>query len=157
MKLTIDRNAIYNLVFISFCIYIFLFGGSFPVKFSNTKLEDLFYFALLFGFLISIIWTVNRIFRIKTCVFTISAIVVAIPVFLIALLSSSMCSYSDEIIFSNRNGNKVIVARSYGCGAYDSDFPQYKIYEKTLFLNVFNVYKSVDTATLDKSKWKAAN
>jgi hypothetical protein len=85
------------------------------------------------------------------------AIVVAIPVFLIVLLGSSMCSYSDEIIFRNPvTNNKVIVARSYGCGAYDSDFPVYKFYERTLFLGVLNLYKTVDTAALDKSVWKVA-
>jgi hypothetical protein len=157
MKLTIDRNAIYSLAWLLFCICVFLVGDRFPIRFSNTKLHDAFYFALLLGFLISVIWTVNRIFRIKTRVFTISATLVAIPIFLIALLSRSMCSYSDDIIFKNRSCDKVIVAQSYGCGAYDSDFPQYKFYERTLFLGVLNVYKSVDTATIDKSKWKAAD
>jgi hypothetical protein len=156
MRLTIDRTVTYNLAWLLFCILVFLLGDRFPVGFSNTKLHSLFYFVLSLGFLISLIWTVNKAFRIKTHVFTIVAIVVASPIFLFALLGSSMCSYSDEVIFRNRNSNKVIVARSYGCGAYDSDFPKYKFYERTLFLGVLNIYKSVDTLTLDKTAWKAA-
>jgi hypothetical protein len=85
------------------------------------------------------------------------AIVIAIPTILLSILSNSMCANSDKVLFRNGSSDKVIIARSYGCGAYDSDFPQYRLYKRISLLGSISFYENVDTSTLDKSEWNAAD
>ncbi|MBL7739221.1 MAG: hypothetical protein JNK14_08370 [Chitinophagaceae bacterium] len=64
-----------------------------------------------------------------------------------------MCDSTDKIIYTNRTNSSIIVARSFGCGAWDSDFPKYSYYKKTPFLGVFYFKTTVDTSRVDKSAW----
>ena len=157
MRLVFNQKTIYNCIWIFCCIGVFLFAERFPFGFSKNEYVVIFYFILSLGFLISFIWTVNNVFRIKTQVFTIVAIVISIPIILISILGNSMCGYSDSVLFKNKSSKSDIVARSYGCGAYDNDFPHYRYYKRTSLLGSLHFYERIDTSTLDKSTWRVAD
>ena len=77
----------------------------------------------------------------------------SLPIIAIALFGRTMCGTTDKIIYSSRTNSSTIVARSFGCGAWDSDFPKYSYYKKTSFLGIFYIKTTVDTSQLNKSYW----
>jgi hypothetical protein len=64
-----------------------------------------------------------------------------------------MCHTADETLYTNRFNSSIIVATSYGCGAWDSDMPEYIYYEKRPLLGFFYLKTKVDTSHLNKSIW----
>jgi hypothetical protein len=67
---------------------------------------------------------------------------------------SGMCSYEKRTLFYNLESESIIIERSLGCGAWDSDPPNYKTVEVIPFLGFFNYVRTTDTLEIDKSQWK---
>jgi hypothetical protein len=48
----------------------------------------------------------------------------------------------------------MIVRRSFGCGAWDSDFPIYHYYKVVPATPLFNIVTDFDTTKLDRTLWQ---
>jgi hypothetical protein len=153
MKLTLNRYVNFNLGWIVVCLLIIIFGDAFPIEFSSAKMRSIFFIALCLGLPISIIWTCYQIFHFKSKAFGVGATMISLPIITIALLGRTMCATTDEILYANRNNSSNIVAKSFGCGAWDSDFPKYSYYRQSSILGIFYLNVKVDTSRLDKTIW----
>ena len=153
MKLSVSRYVILNLIWIAICLVTIIFGDDLPIEFASPTMRSIAFVILCIGLPISIIWTSNQIFHFKSKTFAIATTVISLPIIAIALFGSTMCGTTDEVIYASRTNSSTIVARSFGCGAWDTDFPKYSYYKKTSFLGIFYIKTTVDTSRLNKLNW----
>jgi hypothetical protein len=151
MKDSLVRSVILNLLWVSICLIIIFFGHKLPIEFSSNTVSSIAFLVMCLGLLGSIIWTGYKVFQIESCAFTGCISIISLPIIFFALFG--MCGNSDELLYKNRANSTTIVARTFGCGAWDSDPPIYTYYKKTPFLGIFYLKTKVDTSRLDKSIW----
>ena len=153
MKHSFNRYVIFNLIWIMICLITIIFGNDLPIEFASPTMKSISFVVLCIGLPVSIIWTGNQIFHFKSKAFTIATSIISLPIIMITLFGRTMCATTDEIIYTSRTNTSTIVARSFGCGAWDSDFPKYTYYKKTPVLGIFYVKTTVDTSRLNKLGW----
>lgn len=88
-------------------------------------------------------------------ILTIIATAVAVLVLLLYMLGNGMCKYSgDKVLFVNKTDSACkIVARSYGCGAWDSGYPKDEFYITKPVIKLVRYVKEVDTAQINRNDW----
>ena len=74
---------------------------------------------------------------------------------LIIIWFASWCNWTNKkVLFKNKkNRNTTIVLRAYGCGAWDSDSPIYKVYKVKKILASFNWVTETDTTNINMQNW----
>ena len=73
-------------------------------------------------------------------------------------VDSTICGISEKVLFENNKWHDIkIVERSYGCGATDTDFPEYKVYKIVPIISLFNLVTKFDTSQIDLENWKLVN
>ena len=154
MKFSLNRYVVFNLIWITICVITILVGDTFPIEWASPVMRSITFIGLCLTLPISIIWTGNEIFGFRSKAFGVSVSLISLPIIGIALLGRTMCGTTEKILYTNRNNSTTIVARSFGCGAWDSDLPKYTFYRKTSFLSTFFLKTKVDTAMLNKSFWE---
>jgi hypothetical protein len=155
MNLKITRSILLNFIWISFCLLIIFFGNYSPVEFAYPKVEGFFLVVIYVGLPVSVIWTINKLLKLKTNSFTIVASLLSLFILAFVAFGNTMCGTSTEVLFTNKEQpSKMIISRSYGCGAWDSDFPKYTFYKVVPFTSLFNIVTTIDTTGIDKNKWK---
>lgn len=144
-----------NLFWVIFCSFVLTAGQYLPFEFSNERVSHLFYTFIWLTFPVAII-----VFGRNQKVVSFRHWSVAIAIILFIVLSFSMfgrtfCAYSNVPIFENSLIPSIkIIERSYGCGAYDSDYPKYEYYKIIPILPVMNYITRVDTTEIDHKIYK---
>jgi hypothetical protein len=87
----------------------------------------------------------------------IATFLISVGTFIISmfLLFVGMCGWTtNKVLYENKNNNSLkIVERYYGCGAVDSDYPDYKTFKmKEISKNIY-WYSRIDTNTINTSEW----
>ena len=86
---------------------------------------------------------------------------ILIPAIFVVLLGAmafagSMCTWFErKTLYINREDpTRRIVQREYGCGAYDSDLPEQKIFDIEVLNKCFISASEIDTTTIDQMQWE---
>ncbi|MEP6844531.1 MAG: hypothetical protein ABI861_00940 [Panacibacter sp.] len=140
---------------------ILAIGQLSEIEFINESLRNLYDFIMIISLLISSFFCMIKVSYWENIILKLITAFVFISLGLgsfIFVLGQLVCGISEEILFVNSKqpGSK-IVARSYGCGAYDSDFPEYKTFEVYRVNNLFNYVTEFDTTKADMRNWKRVN
>jgi hypothetical protein len=153
MKLHFGRYVILNIIWITGCSICLFFSDQLPLELSSPDMQSLLFFLACFSLPISIIWTVNKVFQPRSNAFTVIAVFLSISILFFTFFGRSICKTTDEILYTNKYNTSIIVARSFDCGAWDSDLPNYSYYKKTPVAGAFYWTTKADTSQLDHSIW----
>lgn len=153
-NIRLKKYEIINLVWILFCILVISVGDSIPIEFASLFFKKIYYVFIYVSLPISIIWTILSVSKIKEpTAFLVVSILISVFILLIVGLAS-MCQISSKAVYQNANKSMgIIVQRSYGCGAWDSDCPEYKYYKSVPLTAFFNIVTEFDTTNIDKTIW----
>jgi hypothetical protein len=149
---------IVTVLWVVYCLLVLTIGDYIPIEFSNSALKGVYYLIIYCSLPVSIIWLGIVFFNIehprRRALF--SAAITGISILTLAMvwLSHSFCGDTNTIVYVNKvRQSSVIVQRSYGCGAYDSDLPKYQTYKLVPINRYLNLVTKVDIAKVDESAW----
>lgn len=148
-----------------FCLLVLTIGQLIPIEFINKSLRNCYYFILIICVIITSFFCLKKIsywnsliLRVIISLVFVFLIFVSLISLMFGLAGSIMCGTSEKILFENKQeSNTKIVERSYGCGATDTDFPEYKMYKLIPLANQFNFITEFDTSHIDRENWKQVN
>ena len=73
---------------------------------------------------------------------------------LFTLFAASMGGYYEKTIFvSKNNPDEKIILRGSNGGAWDSDFPVYRVIKLTPIIRYFKIVKDIDTNQINMMEW----
>jgi len=135
----------------------------FGLEFNNKEFEELFYIIRFWGVPICVFFAFCRILKPNdnkeeriTKVILILGVTVFSFFFMVMSIFAGMCNWSNrEILYTNIENERLqIVARDYGCGALDSDFPVVQNFKIQKLGRYFIWAKEIDIEEIDRAKWK---
>ena len=158
-------NKVHKIIFrISLCFIILCVLTIFlPIEITNGTVKMNFTWIRLFGIPIAVLLTLTGIIKQKDTILIVIVKSVVTTIFagftcffLIILLFVNMCEWTEsEVFFTHKQKpNTKIVERSMNCGAFDTDFPNYKPFKITKLSDNFIWAVKVDTTNLDTNKWE---
>lgn len=152
--LNLCKNKLISFTFLTYCFVVIFIGDFIPIEFASKTLKSNHYTIVCISFPVCILWAIILIYKpSEPLVLLLAGFVISTPILLVFALFGSMCSTSTELMFKNKTNMTTIVRKSYGCGAWDSDFNKYTIYKITPFTPVFNIITKFDTTNIDKTFW----
>jgi hypothetical protein len=152
-------NSCWGLLSIS----IILWGDKSPIEFASSVASHIFFAIICYSLPVSILWLANTILKIRNPSETIVAITKTLMVLfslgslfilLIVGFANVMCSTIEEPLFKSKSDPSVkIVRRYYGCGAVDSQAPNYTFHKIVPCAFLFTHVTTFDITKLDKTAW----
>ncbi|MFT7613687.1 MAG: hypothetical protein ACI9J3_002662 [Parvicellaceae bacterium] len=130
-----------------------------PLEWSTDALRSGYHLIHLFGFPIAIFLAFIASIKKNPEFSRVTVKVIAgvcLPCLMFFFLSiSTMCQYDSKTLLLNKNDPRFkIVERSLGCGAWDSDPPNWKCYKTIPVSDYFIYFSKVDPSSLDKTEWE---
>jgi hypothetical protein len=157
------------LIILSTCIVLLLllavlpFYGKFTsFEFTNRNLEHiydcfrLYVLPLVILRILLISYKNKNTQKAKTATFLIKIFGSIYFIFILfAGLLNGMCTWSeDSVLFINNKDNaSKIVLRGYGCGAWDSESPRYRVFKVRQVTPYLKTICTIDTAKMDRKLW----
>jgi hypothetical protein len=132
---------------------VIIADGKLPIEWASQEMQQFSSLIVWFSLPPCAIWTAYKIFQFKSPAFGVAVGFLLMPGIIVVLLGKTLCGVSEHILYINQNNSSVIVDRSFGCGAWDSDRPKTTIYKKTRFLGIFYLKKKIDPSSLDRGSW----
>ena len=158
-------NKVHKIIFrISLCFVILCVLTIFlPIEITNETAKMNFIWIRLFGIPIAVLITLIGVIKQKDTILIVIVKSVVIVIFtgfacffMFIMLFASMCEWTEsEVFFTHKQKqNTKIIGRSMNCGAFDTDFPNYKPFKITKLSDDFIWAVKVDTTNLDTNKWE---
>ncbi len=158
-------KIIFSISIFLLCFWIgaAILGHFIPLEFADKNAQYIFYKIRFFGIPVIVFVALLRFINPKepaNAIIGKSILIIFAAgfAFLIMVVSlfGGMCEWTtDRIYFENKKNPSIkIVRRNYGCGAYDSGLPQYKICKARNITGYLVWMPEIDTNTIDKNFWK---
>lgn len=137
-----------------------------PVEFADPGVRDKFSVYSMYILSLAILLTLaGTIKKEDTVAAMLSKIILTVFVsflpyaFLVISTFFDFCSWSDgKILYEKKTDPNIrIIERCYGCGAYDSSYPDFQVFRMTPVTSLFYWTVKADTTALDRSKWTRKN
>ena len=152
-----------SVIFLCLWLLLPILGLFIPLEFvNNSRSEEIYIMIRFCGFPIAAVLSVLTWIKSKdTSYIVVGKIILAVCVAVVSwgvsviALLGGVCGYiTDNVFFENKQKPSIkIVQRHYDCGAFDSDYPTYKIFKIKEITSDFIWATEIDTNKIDKNEW----